>query len=77
MVDQVNTLDFSGDATTFLGFIGVTSSLLIIMVAFRRFFNSPYNVRYVRRESVTTSDSGTISSDSDDSMVMDSTSGDQ
>ena len=47
---SVNTLDFTGDGITFLGFIGVVSALLITVVAFRRFFNSPYNVRYVNPE---------------------------
>jgi hypothetical protein len=36
---------FSGDAVTFLGLVGVASTLLIVVTAFRRFFNSPYNVR--------------------------------
>ena len=40
-----DTYTFSGDAVTFLGLVGVTSTLLIVVVAFRRFFNSPYNVR--------------------------------
>jgi hypothetical protein len=40
-----DTLNFNGDFVTFLGLIGVASSLLIIVTAFRRFFNSPYNVR--------------------------------
>jgi hypothetical protein len=39
------TLNFNGDAVTFLGLIGVASTFLIIVIAFRRFFNSPYNVR--------------------------------
>jgi hypothetical protein len=39
------TLNFNGDAVTFLGLIGVASTLLIVVTAFRRFFNSPYNVR--------------------------------
>jgi hypothetical protein len=43
---------FSGDAVTFLGLIGVASTLLIVVTAFRRFFNSPYNVRYVPRQEV-------------------------
>lgn len=47
---SVNTLDFTGDGITFLGFIGIVSALLITVVAFRRFFNSPYNVRYVNPE---------------------------
>lgn len=36
---------FSGDVVTFLGLIGVASTLLIVVTSFRRFFNSPYNVR--------------------------------
>lgn len=41
-----DTYTFAGDATTFLGLIGVASTLLIVVVSFRRFFNSPYNIRY-------------------------------
>jgi hypothetical protein len=48
------TYTFTGDAVTFLGLIGVASTLLIIVTAFRRFFNSRYNVRYVPRQQVTT-----------------------
>jgi len=33
-----------------LALLVFASSLLIIVVAFRRFFNSPYNVRYVKRD---------------------------
>jgi hypothetical protein len=40
-----DTLNFSGDAVTFLGLVGVLSTLLIVVTSFRRFFNSPYNVR--------------------------------
>ena len=40
-----DTYTFNGNVTTFLGLIGVSSTLLIVVVAFRRFFNSPYNVR--------------------------------
>ena len=40
-----DTYTFSGDAVTILGFIGVASTLLIVVTSFRRFFNSPYNVR--------------------------------
>lgn len=39
------TLNFNGNFVTFLGLIGVASSLLIVVTAFRRFYNSPYNVR--------------------------------
>jgi hypothetical protein len=31
---------FSGDAVTFLGLVGVSSTLIIIITAFRRYFNS-------------------------------------
>lgn len=40
-----DTYTFSGDAITFLGLVGVISTLLIVVTAFRRFFNSPYNYR--------------------------------
>ena len=48
-----DTYTFSGDAITFLGLVGVASTLLIVFTAFRRFFNSPYNVR-VTPKKVTT-----------------------
>lgn len=51
-----DTYTFTGDATTFLGLVGVVSAGIIIVTAFRRFFNSPYNVRYVK-PNVTSSDS--------------------
>jgi hypothetical protein len=41
---------FSGDAVTFLGLLGVVSTLLIVVTAFRRFFNSPYNVRVTPKQ---------------------------
>lgn len=40
-----DTLNFNGDATTFLGLVGVLSTLLIVVACFRRFYSSPYNVR--------------------------------
>ena len=58
-----DTYTFSGDAVTFLGLVGVASTLLIVVTAFRRFFNSPYNVRYVKPNESTSSDSGTDSAD--------------
>lgn len=42
------TFTFNGNVITFLGLIGVSSTLLILVVAFRRYFNSPYNIRYVK-----------------------------
>lgn len=40
-----DTYTFSGDAVTFLGLLGVASTLLIVVTAFRRFYSSPYNLR--------------------------------
>jgi hypothetical protein len=36
-----DTYSFTGDATTFLGFVGVLSTAIIIVTAFRRWYNSP------------------------------------
>jgi len=49
-----DTYSFTGDAVTFLGLVGVISAFIIIVTAFRRFFNSPYNVRYVKPVQQTT-----------------------
>jgi len=37
-----DTLNFSGDATTFLGLIGVASTFIILVSIFRSYYNSPY-----------------------------------
>jgi hypothetical protein len=36
-----DTYTFSGDAVTFLGLVGVVSTGIILVTAFRRYFNSP------------------------------------
>ena len=46
-----DTYTFNGDATTFLGLVGVVSTVVIIVTAFRRFFNSPYNLRVTTKVS--------------------------
>lgn len=46
-----STFNFSGDAVTFLGLVGVISTAIIIITSFRRFFNSPYNIRVTSQES--------------------------
>jgi hypothetical protein len=38
-----STLTFSGNFTTFLGLVGVVSTAIIVITAFRRFYNSPFN----------------------------------
>jgi hypothetical protein len=63
---NIDTYSFSGDAVTFLGLIGVVSAFVVVVTSFRRFFNSPYNVRYVKPQvdEPTTTDSGTDSASS-------------
>ena len=58
-----DTLDFTGDAITFLGLVGVVSAGIIIVTAFSRFFNSPYNVRYVKPNATASDSSGNDSAD--------------
>ena len=36
-----DTYTFSGDAVTFLGLVGVVSTGIILLTAFRRYYNSP------------------------------------
>jgi hypothetical protein len=38
-----DTYTFAGDSVTFLGLIGVVSTLIILVTAFRRFYHSPMN----------------------------------
>ena len=44
----MNPYTFTGDAVTFIGLLGVISTFVIVVTSFRRFFNSPYNIRYVK-----------------------------
>ena len=37
-----STYAFNGDAVTFLGVIGVASTLVIMVTVYRRYWNSPY-----------------------------------
>ena len=54
---------FAGDSITFLGLVGVISAFIIVTTAFRRFFNSPYNVRYVKPNVTPTDSNGSDSAD--------------
>ena len=53
MIMTPSTFKFSGDAVTFLGLVGVISTAIIITTSFRRFFNSPYNIRVTPKQVVT------------------------
>jgi hypothetical protein len=37
-----DTYSFNGDAVTFLGLIGIVSTLVIMVTAYRRYWKSPY-----------------------------------
>jgi hypothetical protein len=37
-----DTYSFGGNAVTFLGLIGVVSTLVIVVTAYRRYWTSPY-----------------------------------
>jgi hypothetical protein len=37
----VDTLDFGGDVTTMVGFVGVVATLFILFTIFRSYANSP------------------------------------
>jgi hypothetical protein len=39
---NIPTLDFTGDAITYLGLIGILSSVIVVVAAYRRFWSSPY-----------------------------------
>lgn len=39
-----DTYTFSGDAVTFLGLVGILSTFVIVITAYRRFYLSPLNV---------------------------------
>lgn len=45
-----DTLNFTGDAVTYLGLLGVASTLVILVTVFKRFYNSPYNVRVTPKQ---------------------------
>jgi hypothetical protein len=59
---EISTYTFNGDFVTFLGLVGVASTLLIVVTSFRRFFNSPYNIRVTPQES--TSQTTTVTPES-------------
>lgn len=43
-----DTYTFTGDAVTFLGLVGIISTAIIVVVAYRRHWNSPLNRHYVK-----------------------------
>ena len=41
ITEMIETYSFSGDAVTFLGLVGVVSTFIIVVTAFRRYYSSP------------------------------------
>jgi hypothetical protein len=41
MTSEIATYNFTGDVVTILGLVGVVSTGIIVITAFRRYFNSP------------------------------------
>jgi hypothetical protein len=41
-METISTYNFSGDAVTFLGLVGVVSTAIILVTAYRRYWTSPY-----------------------------------
>jgi len=39
----LDTLNFTGDTVTYLGFLGIISTAIILVTVFRSFYNSPLN----------------------------------
>lgn len=42
LTKMIPTYDFTGDAITILGLVGIVSTAVIVFTAFRRFRTSPY-----------------------------------
>ena len=40
---MIESYNFTGDAVTFLGLIGVISTAIIVVSVFKSFYNSPLN----------------------------------
>ena len=70
MPDQ---LDFTGDFTTIFGLVGVVSSAVILITAFRRFFNSPYNLRVKSQQFVDATQGTFLEQDRDSNFPSENT----
>jgi hypothetical protein len=40
---MLDTFNFTGDAVTFLGLVGVISTAVIVITVFRSYWSSPFN----------------------------------
>jgi hypothetical protein len=46
----IDTLNFTGDTVTYLGFLGIISTAIILVTVFRSFYNSPLNKWQLRKQ---------------------------
>lgn len=68
-----DTLTFTGDAVTFIGLVGVVSTAVIIFTAFRRFYNSPYNISVKTRKFVDAAQGTILTEDRDSNFPNENT----
>lgn len=66
-------LNFTGDFTTILGFVGVVSTAIIVVTAFRRFFNSPYNLRMKMQKFVDSAEGTFLEQDRNSNLPSENT----
>ncbi len=43
MMNQISTYNFTGDATTVIGLVGVIGTAVILITVFRSYWSSPFN----------------------------------
>ena len=67
------TFNFTGDAVTFIGLIGVVSTAIIIFTAFRRFYHSPYNLSVKSRKFVDAAQGTILTEDRDSNFPNENT----
>jgi len=67
------TFNFTGDATTIIGFFGVVSTAIIIFTAFRRFYHSPYNISVKTRKFVDAAQGTILTEDRDSNFPGENT----
>jgi hypothetical protein len=46
----IDTLNFTGDTVTYLGFLGIISTAIILVTVFRSFYKSPLNKWQLRKQ---------------------------
>jgi|TARA_Y100000022_G_C13165833_1_gene336203 hypothetical protein len=47
---MIESLNFQGNVTTFIGFAGVGATIITLVVAFRRFFRYSYSINRMTKD---------------------------